>query len=143
MNNVTALRPSEPDPTPQPTTNRRDAVLTMITANQVNGMTWREVAKTLGVGHGSASAILSTLHAEGVIVRLTESRNESKVYVLPEWVNGRDTETPRRSRRTALLDDMAAVLHQVPTGCEHYYWESNCRSCEIRRVLRLYDARQY
>jgi hypothetical protein len=42
--------------------------------------------------HGRVSGALSVLHKVGKLARLTEVRNKCKVYVLPEYVNGRPTE---------------------------------------------------
>jgi hypothetical protein len=56
------------------------------------GVTWLELAAVLDVHHGSASGVLSVLHKGGRICRLTERRNRCKVYCLPEYVNGRETE---------------------------------------------------
>lgn len=144
MNNIIALHQREPEPPePAPNVNRAEQVMVMIGASGTRGMTWRELSKSTGLGHGSVSAILSTLHGDGKIDRLRSKREGSKVYVLPMWVLGRETSRPYRTRRNALLDDMAEVLKRVPAKCTHYYVEPGCRSCEIKRVLRLYDDRQY
>jgi hypothetical protein len=42
--------------------------------------------------HGRVSGALSVLHKVGKLSRLTEVRGKCKVYVLPEYVNGRPTE---------------------------------------------------
>lgn len=42
--------------------------------------------------HGRVSGALSALHKVGRLMRLTEVRGKCKVYVLPEYVNGRPTE---------------------------------------------------
>lgn len=42
--------------------------------------------------HGRVSGALSVLHKVGKLSRLTEVRGRCKVYVLPEFVNGRPTE---------------------------------------------------
>jgi len=42
--------------------------------------------------HGRVSGALSVLHKVGKLARLTEVRGRCKVYVLPEFVNGRQTE---------------------------------------------------
>lgn len=64
------------------------------------GLTWKDLATATGWHHGTASGTLSVLHKEGVIARLTERRMRCKVYVLPEWVMGRDTETHGRNTAT-------------------------------------------
>jgi hypothetical protein len=56
------------------------------------GLTWRECDRMLGWGHGSLSRVLSDLHKAGLLARLSEVRNRCKVYVLPEYVGGRETE---------------------------------------------------
>lgn len=45
-----------------------------------------------GWHHGTASGVLSNLHAGGRIHRLSVQRDGRKVYVLPEFVGGRRTE---------------------------------------------------
>jgi hypothetical protein len=56
------------------------------------GYTWRELDNATGWGHGSTSRVLSDLHKAGLLARLSEVRNRCKVYVLPEYVGGRETE---------------------------------------------------
>jgi hypothetical protein len=63
------------------------------------GVTWRELADEYGWHHGTASGVLSVLHKEGRIARLSISRNRCKVYVLPEDVDGRETEEHGRKAR--------------------------------------------
>lgn len=63
------------------------------------GVTWRELADEYGWHHGTASGVLSVLHKEGFIARLSTSRQRCKVYVLPRWVDGRETEKHGRKPR--------------------------------------------
>jgi hypothetical protein len=42
--------------------------------------------------HGRVSGALSVLHKVGKLARLHETRDKCKVYVLPEFVNDRQTE---------------------------------------------------
>ena len=60
------------------------------------GMTWREIAEITGWHHGTVSGALSVLHKAGKICRLLEKRNRCRVYVLPEYVNGRETDEQGR-----------------------------------------------
>lgn len=143
MNNVRALRPEEPEQPATTSANRHDQVRVMISANNRHGMTWREVAQATGMGHGTVSAVLSTLHQAGTVARLKEKRDGLRVYVLPEWVGDRETESPAKSRQNLLLAQMAETLRRVPTKCQHYYYDANCRSCEIKRLLKIYDDRLY
>jgi hypothetical protein len=50
------------------------------------------MGEVLAIHHGSASGTLSNLHRVGRIVRLRQVRQRCKVYVLPEFVNERETE---------------------------------------------------
>jgi len=113
----------------------------MLNATRERGMTWRDVSAVFETNHGSASGLLSRLHRAGQIIRLSEEREGSHVYVMPEWVLGRNTERSRRTTNNLLMDDMAAVLRTVPTRCKHEFWTNHCRSCEIRLVLSRYDSR--
>lgn len=74
------------------TSERQKAVLVALRYSKIAGLTWREVADYLGVHHGAASGVLSVLHKEGHIERLSTQRDRMKIYVLPEYVNGRPTE---------------------------------------------------
>lgn len=62
-----------------------------------DGLTWREIADELHVGHGSASSTLSNLDTSGRIVRLRRRRERSSVYVLPQYVTDPDEIAPRRA----------------------------------------------
>jgi len=64
--------------------------------HQGNGGTWKEIADASGYHHGTVSGALSVLHKEGRIARLTERRDRCRVYVHPEYVNGRDTDQQGR-----------------------------------------------
>lgn len=65
---------------------------------EARGLTWRDLADVMGWHHGQASSVLSVLHMDGRIARLAERRNRCHVYVLNEYVNGRDTQ-PHGGRR--------------------------------------------
>lgn len=60
--------------------------------------------------HGSSSGLLSTLHSRGLIVALTETREGQTVYVLPEYVNGRETRPYRAKTRRASEGKIADIL---------------------------------
>lgn len=62
------------------------------------GVTWAELAHALDVHHGTASGVLSVLHKDNRLARLSLRRNRCKVYVLPEYVNGREIEPHGRRR---------------------------------------------
>lgn len=70
-------------------------------------------AKNFRYHHGSSSGLLSTMHSRGILVALTERRGGQTVYVLPEYVNGRETRPYGRHARPTeqeifdILDDEA------------------------------------
>ena len=72
-------------------------------------MTWREVADTTEWHHGQASGALSVLHKEGRLARLRNRRDKCAVYVLPEFVHGRET-ARHGSQRPRLCDHCKAAL---------------------------------
>lgn len=80
---------------------RRQQVLTMMLTVGPKGVTWKEVSERLGLHHGQASGALSVLHKLGYLVRLKETRQRCKVYVLPQDVLDRPTEPFRPNRRQA------------------------------------------
>lgn len=59
---------------------------------RTEGVTVKELREILEIHHGKASSILSNDHKAGKLARLTEKRNGCRVYVLPEFVDGRETE---------------------------------------------------
>lgn len=58
------------------------------------GMTWKELSDVTGWHHGQASGALTVLHKSGRVVRLLEKRNRCRVYVLPDFVDGRESDLP-------------------------------------------------
>lgn len=81
------------------TSDRQRQALESLDLALTRGRTWRELADEYGWHHGTASGVLSVLHREGVIARLSTSRQRCKVYVLPEYVAGRETERHGRKPR--------------------------------------------
>lgn len=61
------------------------------------GVTWREVGDAFSVHHGTASGALSLLHKRGDIRRLRERRGGSRIYVTPDNVAARVTESYGRT----------------------------------------------
>lgn len=61
------------------------------------GLTAAELEDRMGVGHGMASSALSHLHRAGHVRRIKMRRKRHEIYVLPEYVNGRE-ESPYRPR---------------------------------------------
>ena len=65
---------------------------------RTEGATVKELREVLAIHHGKASSILSNDHKAGKLARLTEKRNGCKVYVLPQYVDGRKTEKHRSQK---------------------------------------------
>ena len=61
---------------------RQREVMAFLWAQADRGATWYEVAEHLGIHHGSASGALSNLHKAGRIVRTTDRRGRSEVYMI-------------------------------------------------------------
>jgi hypothetical protein len=80
------------------TGERQSQVIAVLDERGEHGVTWKELGTILGAHHGTASGVLSVLHKAGHIARLNESRDRCKIYVLPEYVNGRECESQGRSR---------------------------------------------
>jgi hypothetical protein len=83
------------------TGKRQRRAMYLLDARAARGMTWSEFASAERLHHGQASSVLSNLHKAGRIVRLNQTRFRSKVYVLPEWVKGREVEPYRANKRHA------------------------------------------
>ena len=78
------------------TADRQAAVIRLLYWYAGQGLTWRELADCMGWHHGQASGVLSVLHKEGKIARLLETRARCRVYVLEEYVSGRETDSQGR-----------------------------------------------
>lgn len=71
---------------------RQRYILILASRAKEKGITVAELRDS-SLHHGRVSGALSVLHKVGKLARLTEIRNKCKVYVLPEYVNGRPTES--------------------------------------------------
>lgn len=78
---------------------RQREVLAIMRVAVGYGVTVKELRDTTGWHHGQASSVLSSLHKAGLIDRLAQKRMRCHVYVLPEHVNGRDTQPFGRKRK--------------------------------------------
>ena len=84
----------------------KDDVLLWVSRRGVAGATWSEVAARFGVHHGEASAVLSRLHKDGQVARLTQRQGRNHIYVHPEFVDGRAIE-PYGGRPRVVADTLA------------------------------------
>lgn len=72
-------------------TRREKDALVLLGQCRSFGMTWKDLGFALNLHHGQASGVLSVLHKTNRIARLTERRDKCAIYVLPEFVNNRET----------------------------------------------------
>lgn len=89
------------------TGKRYRAVRNEVADHGAYGLTVRELREILDLHHGQASAALTNLHHAGHLQRLSEVRSRCKVYVVPEYVQGRETE-PYERRRPATRKSLAS-----------------------------------
>lgn len=79
----------------------------LIAQSREDGMTVGELREAKGSRwhHGSTSGLLSTLHSRDRLAALSEPRGGQTVYVLPEFVNGRETRPYHRQAGEKLRHD--------------------------------------
>jgi hypothetical protein len=116
---------------------QQDAVLELLRRVQRVGVIVKELEKHYGWHHGSASAVLSNLHKVGTLARLENIRDNCKVYVLPEFVDGRETEVFGRRRAANRIFERGAaapgseIRAVVDTwGTLHQHCGKRWRSCK-------------
>lgn len=83
------------------------------------GVTWSELTVLTDTHHGTASAMLSTLHRAGEIARLTEKRHRSSVYVALEHVDGRPTAEHQPNAGHRLLAEVLDAI-EADLAAHHY-----------------------
>lgn len=83
-----------------PKTSRAKELLTQaLTDMGHDGLTTSEAVELLGMSAGTVSGQLSGMNRTGMAARLNDRRNGQSVYVLPRYVNGRET-IPFRGHKT-------------------------------------------
>ena len=96
---------------------KQDLTIRMLAEARDYGVTVVDLRDVPGIGHhGTASGTLSNLHKAGKIARLHESRDRCKVYVLPEFTNGRQTEPYGRNPSVRTSDSPIPVPADADTG---------------------------
>jgi hypothetical protein len=94
----TSRERAERDDSDGTTSERQNKTMLMLNDAGSFGYTWKELADMLHLHHGQASGVLSTLHKAGRITRLNMRRDKCLVYVLPEYVDGRETSPYRQNK---------------------------------------------
>ena len=92
------------------TSKRQQDVLNALDRHWRHGATWNELGAELGLHHGAISGVLSALHKQGYICRLTERRSRSQIYILAKYVNGRETQAYKPNVSARLLVDILEEL---------------------------------
>jgi hypothetical protein len=85
------------------TSQARMEALDLLAARKQHGLTSLEWTEATGTGRPTTASTLSILHEDGLITRLKESRRRGKVYVLHEYVEGREEE-PRVANAVKLRE---------------------------------------
>lgn len=102
-------------------------VLIILGQRKARGATIGELRETTGsLHHGKISGALSDLHKVGKVVALRERRGRAGVYVLPEYVEGRETRPFHRNRApqidraelVKMIDDMLINPAYQPEDAE-------------------------
>lgn len=76
------------------------------------GVTWKDLSGKFGWHHGSASSHLTVLHKSGAIMRLMNRRERCRIYVLPEYRDGREFDEPSNNMSKQQVFDMLVELHK-------------------------------
>lgn len=99
------------------TARRQSETMDYLDRCEIIGATWKELASYMGLHHGQASGVLSTLHKAGAIVRLEERRNRCAIYVLPRWTDDRPVGEYRRNvTRTEIREHLATIEEMLDEG---------------------------
>ena len=78
------------------TSANQQLVLNLLIQAEESGLTWKEISDQTGMHHGTTSGLLSNLHKDSRIARLTMSRDKSRIYVHPLFIEGREHDTQGR-----------------------------------------------
>lgn len=88
-------------------------VLIMAAQAGERGITVAELREAKGgLHHGRISSAITKQHIAGKLVALTERRGHCGIYVLPEFVNERETRPYRRQNVRLQVDDVLALINQ-------------------------------
>lgn len=86
-------------------TERQKQIIEILRERRSAGATYREVGDELGEGHGSVSGSLSTMQQEGHITRLKQRRHRCEIYILEEFVNGREIAPYKPNKKGVPLEE--------------------------------------
>lgn len=92
------------------TTERQQRALHLLKEAGHMGLTWKEASGLTGLHHGAISGVLSVLHKQGMVRRLKHTRLRCQVYVLPEYVHGREEAPFRPNAQVARMYELIMVI---------------------------------
>jgi hypothetical protein len=114
------------------TAQRQDYVRDRLRLVGGYGVTVKELRDRTNWHHGQASSTLTVMHKAGDIACLAEKREGCHVYVLPDFVQDRETREPGTIRRTKVNEDdefrtwlMGFLIGQAHAG--HDYDQDDLR----------------
>jgi hypothetical protein len=129
------------------TGRRQSRAISLLAYSRQRGLTWKELDDLTGWNHhGKTTGTLSNLHKVGLIARLTQTRDRCKVYVLPDYVFGREVEPHgSKSAEPSLLEQAIEMIREtVGDKCRIHSGRApdpECWSCRATRLVRIYDQR--
>jgi len=94
------------------TVKNQQLALHLMDLKTAKGVTWKDLSHWFDWHHGTASGVLSALHKSEKVVRLLERRDGCRVYVLPEYVDGRKFDLPRRNMPSKEVFEMLIELRK-------------------------------
>lgn len=111
-------------------------ILEMLARMKWIGATSGELQRHLGRGHGQVSGALSTLHKGGHVAMLRLRRERQYVYVLPEYVNGRETEPRRNVTAHDVIYQAVDALNRNDLSGAAQLLNGYVTMCEQRKVKK-------
>lgn len=97
------------------TSFRQSYTLALLDRAEAAGLTWSELSGLTGWHHGQTSGVLSVLHKRRLIDRLTQRRERCSIYVLPQYVQ--DRQTAAQGRRRSVEGILSVEDREVVTAC--------------------------
>lgn len=88
------------------------AIIKELKKRKSKGLIVHELRDVIGTHHGGRSGPLSNLHKAGYIARLKETRGRCHVYVLPQYINNRPIDPPKRTVNKKTHVDTLTKIHK-------------------------------
>jgi hypothetical protein len=83
------------------TSKRQKEAMRLLAMSGKRGVIVHEFSEYIDAHHGSGSGVLSNLHLARRIARLKEKRDGCEVYVLPAFIDGRETVPHKRHKEVS------------------------------------------